>query len=377
MQIYCVGGAVRDELLGLPVKDRDYVVVGSTPDEMIKLGFKPVGNDFPVFLHPSTHEEYALARTERKSGPGYKGFVVHSDPGVSLEQDLARRDLTINAIAKDVSGQIIDPYNGVSDLKSGTLRHVSEAFVEDPVRILRVARFAARFAFKVAPETENLMRTIVAAGEAGALVPERVWQEISRGLMEVYPVRMFTVLENCRALEVILPELHEQFCIDYSRARAMQMLEIAARENESLALRFAVLNYHFSDLARVKSLCQRLKAPNDCRDLALTVVRFRTTVDQAQDLNAEELLCLIDSADAFRKPQRFEALLRVCEIAYHVDAPRGKNIEMKKLKRAFCAARSVDGGEIARRLSDPSRIKREIFSARTSAIEKAVSNEYN
>ena len=207
MKVYKVGGAVRDELLGLPVKDRDHVVVGATPEEMERLGYRPVGRDFPVFLHPRTQEEYALARTERKTGRGYKGFTVYTTPDVTLEDDLARRDLTINAIAKDEStGDLIDPFNGAADLKAGVLRHVSPAFAEDPVRILRVARFAARFGFRIAPETFELMRRMVADGEADALVPERVWQEFAKGLLEPAPRRMFDALAACGALERVLPE---------------------------------------------------------------------------------------------------------------------------------------------------------------------------
>src|SRR6476659_1060925 len=211
MKSYLVGGSVRDELLGLPVQDRDYVVVGSDPDEMVKNGFRPVGADFPVFLHPQTHEEYALARTERKTAPGYKGFVFHADRTVTLEDDLKRRDLTINAMARAEDGKLIDPHGGAADLKAGILRHVSAAFAEDPVRILRVARFAARFGFAVAPETERLMEKMVAAGEADALVPERVWQELARGLMEKSPSRMVAVLRECGALARVLPELDESF----------------------------------------------------------------------------------------------------------------------------------------------------------------------
>jgi len=211
MQIYSVGGAVRDELLGLPVQDRDYVVVGATPEEMVRLGFKPVGKDFPVFLHPVTHEEHALARTERKTAKGYKGFQVYAAPEVTLEQDLARRDLTINAIAKDAQGNLIDPFGGVADIKAGILRHVSPAFAEDPVRILRVARFNARFDFHIAAETLQLMRDMVQSGEVDALVPERVWQELAKGLLESTPSRMFMALRECGALAKILPELDALF----------------------------------------------------------------------------------------------------------------------------------------------------------------------
>ena len=236
MRVYRVGGSVRDELLGLPVQDRDYVVVGATPAEMDQRGFKPVGNDFPVFLHPETHEEYALARTERKTSRGYKGFSFHAAPDVTLEDDLARRDLTINAIAQDEAGRIIDPFGGAADLKRGVLRHVSPAFVEDPVRILRVARFAARFGFSIAPETAALMREMVANGEVDALVPERVWQELAKGLMEAAPRRMFEVLAEAGALTRVLPEWTK-----LDSARALGALAIAAERGLALPVRYAAL----------------------------------------------------------------------------------------------------------------------------------------
>lgn len=211
METYLVGGSVRDELLGLPVKDHDYVVVGTTPEAMVKLGYRPVGKDFPVFLHPQTHEQYALARTERKVSLGYKGFDVFTSPKITLQEDLARRDLTINALAKDEDGNIIDPFNGIADLEAGILRHISPAFSEDPVRILRTARFAARFGFQIAPETLTLMKDMVHNGEVDALVPERVWQEIARGLMESHPSRMFYMLRECSALARIMPEVDVLF----------------------------------------------------------------------------------------------------------------------------------------------------------------------
>src|SRR5215218_1314440 len=241
MKIYEVGGAVRDELLGLPVQDRDYVVVGATPDEMIELGYKPVGRDFPVFLHPETHEEYALARTERKTGRGYHGFQFHAAPDVTLEEDLQRRDLTINAIARDENGEIIDPYNGSDDLSLGILRHVSPAFAEDPVRILRVARFAARFGFEIAPETAELMREMVSSGEVDALVPERVWQELARGLMEERPSRLFDVLQECGALARIAPELASLFEHADQASETSDAVDEAAGAGASLETRFAVL----------------------------------------------------------------------------------------------------------------------------------------
>ena len=251
MEIYCVGGAIRDELLGLPVKDRDWVVVGATPETLLAEGYKPVGKDFPVFLHPRSHEEYALARTERKTAPGYAGFVFHTDPSVTLEEDLARRDLTINAIARGDDGVLVDPFHGRRDLADGIFRHVSPAFAEDPVRILRLARFAARFAeFRVAPETLDLMRGMVAAGEVDALVPERVWQEIARGLMEARPSRMIQVLRDCGALARLLPEVDRMFGIPQPAqhhpevdcgAHLLLVLDEAAATGQPLAVRFACL----------------------------------------------------------------------------------------------------------------------------------------
>jgi len=292
MKIYSVGGAVRDELLGLPVQDRDYVVVGATPQQMAAQGFRPVGKDFPVFLHPVTHEEYALARTERKTAPGYAGFVFHTDADVTLEQDLIRRDLTINAIAKAEDGTLVDPFGGRRDLQAKVLRHVSRAFAEDPVRILRIARFAARFAdFAVAPETNELMRQMVAAGEVDALVPERVWQELARGLMEAKPSRMFEVLRACGALARILPELDALWGVPQppqhhpeidTGVHVMLVIDVAASRRYALPIRFAALTHDLGkgatppaewprhhghegrSAALVRAVCQRLKIPNDC-----------------------------------------------------------------------------------------------------------------
>ena len=302
MQTYLVGGAVRDELLGFSVQDKDYVVVGATPEEMEAAGYRPVGKDFPVFLHPHTHDEYALARTERKTAKGYKGFSVHASPEVTLEQDLARRDLTINAIAKSSDGQLIDPYHGLLDIQSKTLRHVSEAFAEDPVRILRAARFSARLSdFSVAPETIVLMQKMVVAGEVDALVAERVWQELAKGLMESQPSRMFEVLRACGALQKIMPELDRLWGVPQPEqhhpeidcgVHVMLVIDYAASQQYSLAVRFAALLHdvgkgltsaemlprHIGHEQRgvdlVKTLCLRLKVPNDCRELALIVTKF-------------------------------------------------------------------------------------------------------
>src|SRR5262252_5665554 len=273
MKTYLVGGSVRDELLGLAVQDRDYVVVGADPAEMIRQGYKAVGADFPVFLHPQTHEEYALARTERKTAPGYRGFAFHAAPDVTLEDDLRRRDLTINAMARAEDGSLIDPHGGARDLERRLLRHVSPAFAEDPVRILRVARFAARFGFAVAPETMALMRAMVASGEADALVPERVWQEFSRGLMEGDPALMFAVLAEAGVLGRLLPELALAFeearpANDAARV-LIRSLECAAAERFALAPRFALVGIVAPSAPALGALCERLRAPGDCRDLAL------------------------------------------------------------------------------------------------------------
>ena len=308
MQIFTVGGAVRDELLGLPVQDRDYVVVGATPEEMLARGFKPVGKDFPVFLHPKTHEEHALARTERKTGQGYQGFSFHAAPEVGLEEDLARRDLTINAIARADDGSLTDPFHGVADIEARVLRHVGPAFIEDPVRILRVARFAARFTdFSVAPETVELMRKMVVRGEADHLVAERVWQELAKGLMEAKPSRMIYMLRECGALARLLPELDRLFGVpqraDFhpeidTGVHVMMALDHSAQQGYGLPVRFAVLLHdlgkgltpatelprHVGHEARsvmlVEELCARLRTPADCRDLALLVARHHGDIRQ-------------------------------------------------------------------------------------------------
>ncbi|MGP1682989.1 MAG: multifunctional CCA addition/repair protein, partial [Giesbergeria sp.] len=345
MQIYMVGGAVRDRLLGLPVSDRDWVVVGATPEQMLAQGFVPVGRDFPVFLHPKTHEEYALARTERSSAPGYRGFVVHAAPDVTLEEDLARRDLTINAIAANTdwakTGVVVDPYGGQRDLQARLLRHVTGAFREDPVRILRVARFAARFTdFSVAPETMRLMRQMVQAGDADHLVPERVWQELARGLMEEKPSRMFEVLRACGALAVLLPEAERLWGVpqraDYhpevdTGVHLMMVLDMAARLQAPLGVRFACLTHDLgkgttpadvlprhtgheqrsADL--LKGVCQRLRVPTDCRELADVVAREHGNIHRSSELAPAAVLRLLERCDAIRQPARFEDVLLACE----------------------------------------------------------------
>lgn len=346
MKAYVVGGAVRDELLGLPVQDRDYVVVGATPEEMVRAGFKPVGKDFPVFLHPSTHEEYALARTERKSGRGYKGFTVYASPDVTLEDDLRRRDLTINAMAKDEQGRIVDPFGGQQDLQQGVLRHVSEAFAEDPVRILRVARFAARFGFSVHPSTLALMKRMVGSGETDYLVPERVWQEFSKGLMEKAPEAMFQVLEASGLLEKLLPELRERVGLQ-----------------GSLAVRFARLAWPLKE-GEVKALCERLRAPNEVRELALLAARNRVALRASRLATPAALLELLKRTDAFRRPERFRELLEVAAR----DVPV---VDTTRLERAFSAASSVDAGGIAANAA-PGKIPEAIDAARLAAIEQAL-----
>lgn len=345
MKIYMVGGAVRDRLLGRPVNDHDWVVVGATPEHMAAQGFLAVGRDFPVFLHPQTREEYALARTERKSGRGYRGFVVQTSPDVTLEEDLSRRDLTINAIASLTDPvtpeSLVDPYGGVQDLRDKVLRHVTDAFHDDPVRILRVARFAARFTdFTVAPETMALMRSMVEHGEADHLVPERVWQEISRGLMEPLPSRMFEVLRQCGALRVVLPEVDRLWGVpqraEYhpevdTGVHLMMVLDMAARLRAPLTVRLACLMHdlgkgttpidmlprHIGHEQRsaklLKGLCERLRVPTDCKELADVVAREHGNIHRSGDLGAAALLRLLERCDAIRKPARLDEILQACE----------------------------------------------------------------
>jgi tRNA nucleotidyltransferase (CCA-adding enzyme) len=341
-QRFLVGGAVRDRLLGLPVQDRDWVVVGAAPQQLLDAGYLPVGKDFPVFLHPDTREEVALARTERKTGAGYHGFAFHAAPDVTLEQDLARRDLTINAMAEDkVSGEVIDPYGGQRDLRERVLRHVSPAFAEDPVRILRLARFAARFAdFRVAPETLALMRGMVAAGEVDALVPERVWQELSRGLMEARPSRMLEVLRDAGALARLLPEVAALFGVPQPEAHhpevdtgvhLLMVLDQCALQGAPLTVRYACLCHdlgkgttrveelprHIGHEGRSEKLArqvsERWKVPSDCRELAELVAREHTHVHQSGGFGPEARLRLLERCDAWRRPRRFAELLWACE----------------------------------------------------------------
>ncbi|HSI25092.1 MAG TPA: multifunctional CCA addition/repair protein [Methylotenera sp.] len=401
-KVYSVGGAVRDELLGLAVKDHDYVVVGATPKAMLDAGYKPVGKDFPVFLHPKTHEEYALARTERKTGAGYKGFAVHAAPDVTLEEDLARRDFTINAIAKDTDGKLIDPYNGRADLQAKTLRHVSAAFAEDPVRILRAARFSARFAdFTIAPETLALMREMVQNGEVDALVPERVWQELSRGLMEAKPSRMFEVLRDCGALQKILPELDRLWGVPQppqhhpeidTGIHVMMVIDYAAKQNFNLPIRFAALMHdlgkgttpadilprHIGHEVRsvhlLKDVCKRLRVPNDCKDLAQIVAKFHGKLHQALKMRLDTLLEFLIELDAFRQPERFNDFLKACEC----DSRGRTGLESCALPEtdliltALQAAQAIDARAIAKQHTEPDKIKTAIFEARLAALKPAI-----
>ena len=365
MKTYVVGGAVRDEMLGLPVKDRDHVVVGATPEEMVRLGYRPVGRDFPVFLHPQTHEEYALARTERNTAPGYHGFTFHAAPDVTLEQDLQRRDLTINAMARDENGALIDPHHGAEDLGRGVLRHVSPAFAEDPVRILRVARFAARFGFSVAPETQALMMQMVQAGEADALVAERVWQELAKGLMEQAPSTMFGVLRDCGALQRVLPQFDALY-EDGRADEALAALDAAAAERAALQVRFAALLSVLQPEA-VDALCARLRAPATCRDLALLAARHGNALADAAELDVDELMSLLEAADAWRRPERFREL-----VAAVLAGIAGSEASRTRLQRVHEAALAVDAGAVARAQNGADAIKAAVAQARLAAISAAM-----
>ncbi len=402
MQIYLVGGAVRDRLLGRPGGDRDWVVVGSTPEAMTAAGYRPVGKDFPVFLHPDTHEEYALARTERKHGHGYHGFQVYAAPDVTLEDDLVRRDLTINAMAQDAEGRVTDPHGGQRDLTARVLRHVSPAFAEDPVRILRLARFAARFAdFTVADETMALMRQMVDNGEVDHLVAERVWQELARGLMEEHPSRMFEVLRDCGALARLLPELDRLWGVpqraDYhpeidTGVHVMMVLDMAARLQAPLSVRYACLGHdlgkgttppdilprHLGHEGRsvqlLRDVNERLRVPNDCRELAEVVAREHGNIHGSGNFGAAAVLRLLGRCDAWRKPQRFAEVLLACECDArgrlgYADQPYPQG---ERLHRALALGQAVDTARVsaealARGLKGPA-IGQAIDEAREAAL---------
>ena len=408
MKIYQVGGAVRDALLGLPVHDRDWVVVGARPEELTALGYLPVGKDFPVFLHPQTREEYALARTERKTAPGYYGFAVHAAPGVTLEEDLGRRDLTINAIAQDETGQIVDPHGGRKDLQARLLRHITPAFAEDPVRILRVARFAARFVdFSLAPETLDLMRQMVAGGEIDHLVPERVWQELARALMQTQPSRFFQVLRDCGALARLLPEVDRLWGVPQTPehhpeidtgVHLMMVLDQAAELNTPLAVRFAclahdlgkgntpadVLPRHIGHEERgvrlLRPLCERLRVPNDCRELAEVVTREHGHIHQSLGLGAAALVRLLERCDALRKPQRFADVLLACwcDARGRLGRQGSAYPQRDRLMQALQLAQQVPSAQIAEQaqaqgLSGP-RIGELLRRARIAAVAQIAPN---
>jgi len=403
MDIYRVGGSVRDELMGLPAGDRDWVVVGATPDAMVAAGYTPVGRDFPVFLHPVTHEEYALARTERKTAPGYRGFVFHADASVTLEEDLQRRDLTVNAIARAGDGRLIDPCGGQADIVARVLRHVSAAFAEDPVRILRLARFSARFSdFSIAPETMELMRSMVQAGEADALIAERVWQELSRGLMEARPSRMIEVLRDCGALAVVLPEADALFGVPQpaqyhpeidTGLHLMQCLDWAAAHGASLAARWALLAHdlgkgttpreewprHIAHEARsaklAREVAERLRVPVEVADIGRLVAQEHTNVHRARELRPETMVKLLERLDVMRKPERLADILLACEADHRsrpgFDAAGYPQAGIVRL--AADAFRAVDAGAIARGLARSGAapgpaIARAVQAARVAAV---------
>ncbi len=404
MKIYLVGGAVRDTLLGFKPKEHDWVVVGATPEQLTSQGYKQVGKDFPVFLHPKTHEEYALARTERKTAPGYHGFAIHAAPDVTLEEDLLRRDLTVNAIAQTADGQLIDPFNGQQDLADKLLRHVSPAFSEDPIRILRVARFAARFAhlgFDIAPETMQLMRDMSNAGEVDALVAERVWTETKRALGEKTPARFFQVLRECGALAILFPEIERLFGVPQPEKHhpeidtglhTLMVLEQAARLSPDTRVRFAALVHdlgkgttpkdqwpkHIAHEERgvplVEDLCQRLRVPKSYRELAVAVTRYHLHYHRAAELKPATLLKLFNALDTFRRPERFELFILACEADSrgrtgfenaHFDQP-------DILRRARDAAVAVTAKELAGKFTGAA-IGVELDRLRKQAIKKAVS----
>ena len=402
MKTYLVGGAVRDKLLGVEPRDHDWVVVGSTPAEMIEQGFKPVGSDFPVFLHPESKEEYALARTERKSGHGYLGFEFHADPSVTLEEDLVRRDLTINAMAEDDAGNIVDPFNGQQDLTNGLLRHVSKAFKEDPVRILRIARYAARFnrwGFHIAHDTHKLMLQMVNEGEVNHLVPERVWQETVRALGEDAPQRFFNVLHKCGALKVIFPEIEALFGVPQPKqhhpeedtgVHVMMVLEQAAKLSDDLRVRFAALVHDLGKgttpesewpshiahedrgVALVEQLCERLRVPRDFRDLAILVTKYHGLYHRVAELKASTLLKLLQSLDLFRRPQRLEQFLNACE----ADS-RGRtgfeDLQYEQpdiIRNAYRAASTVDSQAVIADGFSGKEIGEELTRRRIVAIKK-------
>ena len=408
MKVYLVGGAVRDELLGEQPRERDWVVVGSTPAELLTQGFKQVGKDFPVFLHPDSHEEYALARVERKTAPGYTGFSVVADPTVTLEQDLSRRDLTINAIAKTSDGELVDPFNGQKDIRNRVLRHVSDAFVEDPLRILRLARFAARFhhyGFTVASETLELLRTMVASGEVDALVKERIWKETESSLSTKNPEVFFEVLRDCGALAVIFPELDRLWGVPQPErwhpeidtgVHTMMVVQAAAKLSQDKEVRFAALTHDLGkadtpkellprhhgheerSVDRLNELCDRLGVPKTYRELGVLVARFHGLVHRAFELKATTILRLLDQTDAFRRPRRFAQFLIACE----ADSRGRLGLEKRPypqadwLMQTLRVANEVSGKDFAQQSLSGSEIADAIRQRRIGAIKKIMTHDH-
>jgi len=402
MQVYLVGGAVRDERLGLPVKERDWCVVGATPDELISEGYKQVGKDFPVFLHPESSDEYALARTERKTAAGYHGFAFDTSADVTIEDDLSRRDLTINAMAVDADGELIDPFGGMQDIENRLIRHVSDAFIEDPVRILRAAKFAARFAdlgFRIAPQTRDLMRQMVADGEADALVPDRVWKETAAALAGLNPRLYFEALRSCGALRVVFPEVDRLFGVPQPEKwhpeidaglHTMMVVEQSAILSSDLDVRFAALVHDLgkgttnaADLPShpgheqrgqklIKKLAERLPIPRACRDLGMIVAEYHTHCHRAFELRDDTVVRTLEKTDAFRRPQRFEQFLLACE----ADARGRTGFENREypqadyLRSAFAAASAVDAASIAGKTED-AQIAEAIRQTRVKAVRQA------
>jgi tRNA nucleotidyltransferase (CCA-adding enzyme) len=401
MQVYLVGGAVRDEQLGLPVIERDWCVVGATPDDLMSRGFRQVGKDFPVFLHPDTNEEYALARTERKTAAGYHGFEFDTSPDVTIEDDLARRDFTINALARDADGRLIDPYGGLADIEKRLIRHVSDAFVEDPVRILRAAKFAARFeaqGFRIAPETRDLMRRMVAAGEADALVPDRIWKETESALSGPRPRLYFEALRGCGALRAVFPEIDALFGVPQpanwhpevdTGLHTMLVLEAATRLSPAVEVRFAALVHDVgkgttpaADLPRhpgherrgvalIRAMAQRLPVPRACRDLGLLAAEYHTHCHRALELRPDTLVSVLEKTDAFRRPGRFEQFLLACEADARGRTGRGESAypQAAIFRGAFAAAAGVDAAGVAED-SAGGDIREAIRLARITAVRR-------
>ena len=371
IKTYLVGGAVRDELLGLPIKDRDWVVAGATPKDMIKQGFRPIGQDFPVFLHPDTKEEYALARTEKKSGHGYAGFTFYTSPEISVEEDLQRRDLTINAIARDEQGNLVDPYHGQQDLNNKILRHVSSAFREDPLRILRVARFAARLAplgFEIAPETQQLMREMVEEGEAEWLVAERVWQETSRALNENDPARYFLELSNVGALAVVMPEI--AFNNDYADRDSIPLMALAdaAWQSAETEIRFAcaVSSNTSENFENIQNLCKRMKLPRQFKEVAELTARLQSYWQHDSLPSPEQRLNILQKADAFRRPERFSLIIKSC--SYISKAAGHKSVLKKQLSTDLVRCRQVAVQDLVAKGFKGKELADAIYAERLRAI---------